>query len=290
MSGQLEASDYAIPSFANGSAGLPRQLDLIQARANARIRLARISPIDPGEYEVRLKKIGYNMYYGGGGSYLYQPIPKNACTTIKSLLLEVEGLLVDDNWWQRHQKEYNGFPGTDRLPLERQIDVFEGRTETFKFVFVRNPYSRLASAYLDKIRKNVTPHIVKNVRTSAAQLGLTLSEPITFAQFVSVVCRQSLSEMDQHWSPQFHEGRFRFVNFDFIGRMEALDSDLTYVLERIGADKSIFARGYFRHNETGSSVELWETVPSDLRRLFLKYFGIDFDILQYPRRIPGFRS
>ena len=238
MSGQLKGSDYTIASLANVSTGLSRQLNLIEARAYVRTPLARVIPIDRGEYEVLLKKIGYNMYYGGGGSYLYLPIPKNACTTIKTLLLQVEGLPVDDNCWQRHQKEYNGFPGTSHLPLEKQLDVFEGRTNTFKFVFVRNPYARLASAYIDKIRKNVAPHIVKRIRFSAAQFGIALSEPITFTQFVNIVCRQSLTEMDQHWYPQFYAGRFGIVNFDFVGRMEALDTDLTYVLERIGADES----------------------------------------------------
>ncbi len=288
MSGQLKGSDYTIASLANVSTGLSRQLNLIEARAYVRTPLARVIPIDRGEYEVLLKKIGYNMYYGGGGSYLYLPIPKNACTTIKTLLLQVEGLPVDDNCWQRHQKEYNGFPGTSHLPLEKQLDVFEGRTNTFKFVFVRNPYARLASAYIDKIRKNVAPHIVKRIRFSAAQFGIALSEPITFTQFVNIVCRQSLTEMDQHWYPQFYAGRFGIVNFDFVGRMEALDTDLTYVLERIGADESIFARAQFRHNETRSSTELWNTVPSDVQRLFLKIFGIDFDVLQYPRRMPAF--
>jgi len=288
MSGQLKGSDYTIASLANVSTGLSRQLNLIEARAYVRTPLARVIPIDRGEYEVLLKKIGYNMYYGGGGSYLYLPIPKNACTTIKTLLLQVEGLPVDDNCWQRHQKEYNGFPGTSHLPLEKQLDVFEGRTNTFKFVFVRNPYARLASAYIDKIRKNVAPHIVKRIRFSAAQFGIALSEPITFTQFVNIVCRQSLTEMDQHLYPKFYAGRFGIVNFDFVGRMEALDTDLTYVLERIGADESIFARAQFRHNETRSSTELWNTVPSDVQRLFLKIFGIDFDVLQYPRRMPAF--
>ena len=102
------------------------------------------------EYKLPVKKIGYDMYYGGDGSYLYQPIPKNACTTIKTLLLEVEGLPVDQNVWRRHQKEYNRFPGTNHLTIQEQLDIFEGRTDTFKFVIVRNPYARLASAYFDK--------------------------------------------------------------------------------------------------------------------------------------------
>jgi hypothetical protein len=238
-------------------------------------------------FSVRLEKIGYHMYYGGGGAYLYQPIPKNACTTIKTLLLQLEGLPVDSNWWHRHQKEYNRFPGTHRLPLKQQLDIFEGRTNTFKFVFVRNPYARLASAYNDKLRVNVAPHIVRNIETSAAIQGVKLSKPIGFAEFISVVSRQSLAEMDQHYRPQYYEGRFLVVKFDFVGRMEALSSDLTYVLEQIDAPESIIAQANRRNNETGSSVEFWDSVPADVRGLFLKTFEIDFDVLRYPRRIPG---
>jgi dermatan 4-sulfotransferase 1 len=246
-------------------------------------------PNDAREYQLRPEKIGYSMYYGGRGAYLYQPIPKNACTSIKTLLLEVEGLPVDDNSWYRHQKEYNGFPGTNHLPLEEQLDVFEGRTDTFKFVFVRNPYARLASAYSDKLGMNLAPHIVRKIGVSAAQHGIALSKPITFPELVSVVCRQSLAEMDFHYRPQYYEGRFEIVKYDFVGRMETLDADLTYVLKRIGAADTVVARAHQRLNGTGSSAELWENVPADVHQLFLKVFGIDFDVLQYPRRLPELR-
>jgi hypothetical protein len=66
---------------------------------------ALLEPVDQTGYTLRLEKIGYHMYYGGNGTYLYQPIAKCACSTIKTLLLRLEGLPVDDNIWRRHQKE-----------------------------------------------------------------------------------------------------------------------------------------------------------------------------------------
>jgi hypothetical protein len=226
------------------------------------------------------------MYYGGGGAYLYQPIPKCACTTIKTLLIELEGLPVDSNVWRRHQKEYNGFPGTDHLPIQEQCDIFEGRTPTFKFVIVRNPYSRLVSAYSDKIRRNPAPYLIRKIKKAAADQGVALSDPITFEQFITVVSRQSLEEMDGHYRPQYFEGRFGIVKYDFVGRMEAMPYDLMYAFERIGAPESVIARANERHNVAGASFTLWETVSAEALQSFLATFAIDFDVLQYPRRLP----
>jgi len=259
------------------------------ARSVGRSAMIRVARERAGEieYPVRLEKIGYHMYYGGDGAYLYQPIPKCACTTIKTLLLKVEGLPVDDNVWRRHQKEYNCFPGTRHLPIRDQLDIFEGRTETFKFVFVRNPYARLASAYCDKVLLNPAAYLIRKIRKSAADLGTELSDPITFEQFVSVVSRQSLEEMDPHCRPQYYEGRFATVKYDFIGRVEAMPGDLVYAFERIRAPESIIARVNERHNVAGSSCEVWETVSPEVHRRFLATFEIDFDTLQYPRRLPA---
>ena len=199
----------------------------------------------------------------------------------------MEGLPVDDNVWRRHQKEYNYFPGTNHLTIQEQLDIFEGRTGTFKFVIVRNPYARLASAYCDKIRSNPAAYLIRKIRKSAADQGTMLSDPITFEQFVTVVSRQPLGEMDAHCRPQYYEGRFAIVKYDFIGRMEAMPRDLVHALERIGAPDSIIARVNERHNVAGSSSKLWEAVSPEVHRLFLATFGIDFDALQYTCRLPS---
>jgi hypothetical protein len=125
--------------------------------------------------------------------------------------------------------------------------------------------------------------MISQIRKSAAEQGTTLSDKISFPEFVSVVSRQSLAEMDIHCRPQYYEGRFGVVKFDFIGRMEAMSRDLPYVLKRINAPESIIARVNERHNVAGSSMELWDTVPAEVKRLFLATYAIDFDLLGYSR-------
>ncbi len=79
--------------------------------------------------------------------------------------------------------------------------------------------------------------MIRKIKKSAAEHGIELSDPITFQQFVSVVCRQSLEEMNAHCRPQYYEGRFGVVKYDFIGRVETLPGDLVYAFERIGSSR-----------------------------------------------------
>ena len=92
--------------------------------------------------------------------------------------------------------------------------------------------------------------------------------------------------MDGHCRPQYFEGRFGIVKYDYVGRMESMPYDLMYAFERIGASESLIARVNERHNVAGSNLKLWDTVSGEVVRSFLAAFAIDFDSLQYPHRLP----
>jgi hypothetical protein len=81
-----------------------------------------------------------------------------------------------------------------------------------------------------------------------------------------------------------HCGRFDVIKFDFVGRFEMLTSDLTYVLERLGAPAEMMHRAIRPVLPEDSSLALWATVPAETRTLFLKKFAIDFESLRYPMR------
>jgi hypothetical protein len=249
------------------------------------VRRQTVTEMSAEAYVVPWRMVGHSVYYGRDGAYLYQPIPKCACTTIKTLLLEYEGLAVDENPWRRHSKRFNNFPGTTELGEQQQRDIYEGRTTTFKFVIVRNPYRKLASVYSDKVVKRV-PFVMRKLANAAARHGVTLSNPVTFEEFVDLICRQGIKEMDAHWRPQYVTGRFATIRYDFVGRVENMPDDLVYALQRIGAPPSIVERASQRYNETGSDIAIWSTVSPELRERFVGRFAIDFDTLGYPRELP----
>jgi len=236
--------------------------------------------------------VAYNVYYGGGGKYMYQSIPKCACTTIKTVLLELEGLRVDDNEWKRHQKDNNKFPGANGM-TERQLnELFRDRTKTFKFVVVRDPYTRLASAYKDKIRMETKLRAkfwLNIVKDAALEQGVELSPEITFEEFVRVVSNQPIEQMDSHWRPQYFEGRFGIIKFNFVGHMEMLHCDLPYILEQIDAPEYLHKKAAEQHNVTGAQMAIWDSVSAEVRQKFMKTFEIDFDTLRYPYRTPRIR-
>ncbi len=236
----------------------------------------------------RNQMLSLSTYYSARGNYLYRAIPKCACTTVKNALIELEGLPLDPNPTRRHNKRLNKFPGTESLTPQQEADLFAGRTDTFKFVIVRDPYSRLASAYADKIGGHYSGRRgtfwLDQIKKSAAAQDVALSEKISFDEFVRVVSGQTRAEMDVHWRQQYHIARFDVIKFDFIGRTETISLDFAYILERIKAPAEIMHRAIKPHNVTGSGLAMWTMVSGETRRLFLKSFAIDFETLRYPMR------
>ncbi len=242
------------------------------------------SIVQPG---LNMETVAYNVYYGKGGKYLYQSIPKCACTSVKTILLELEGLPIDPEEWPRHDKGKNGFPGAHHLTPEALDDLFQGRTDTFKFVIVRDPYTRLASAYQDKIRMLNRPRStfwIRSVQKAAAKQDIAITDDISFEEFVRVISGQPIEDMDPHWRPQYFEGRFGLIKFDYIAHLEMLSSDLPYILERIEAPDHLHRRAAEPHNVTNAHVALWSSVSQEARHEFLETFAIDFDTLHYPYR------
>jgi len=242
---------------------------------------------DTRDAKQNLSAIGHGVYFGGDGSYLYQPIPKCGCTSIKTILLELENLPVNPDEWTRHNKAHNRFPGTDHLPAARQQAIFDGKTETFKFVVVRDPFTRMASVYADKILggydKN-SRYWINLIKRAAAELDLPLSEKITFEEFVRVASTQAIRDMDPHWRHQYHVGHLDIIKFDFVGHLEMLTSDFLYVLERIKAPKTLMQKAARHHNVTGAGLAMWAQVSAETRLRFTRTFEIDFDTLHYPLR------
>jgi predicted O-methyltransferase YrrM len=231
--------------------------------------------------------VAYHVYYGNEGKYLYQSIPKCACTSIKTILLELEGLPIDENEWMRHDKGKNQFPGVSHLTLDEQRKIFQGGTDTFKFVIVRDPYTRMTSVYQDKIAmvtRKRSRHWTDLIRHAATEQGIELSENISFEEFVRVASAQPLEAMDAHWRPQYFEGRFNYIKFDYIGHLEMLSSDMAYILERLDAPAHLFRSIDKPHNVTGAAMAMWTGVSSEVRSAFLKTYAIDFDTLRYPFR------
>ncbi len=222
-----------------------------------------------------------NTLFSAPEGYLFQAIPGCRAASVKPLLTDLH-LLSGANAPALVAK-----PSPELLPAEVRAELSAAASSYLRFVFVRDPYTRLAAAFNNKIARGFREgrhHVIDIVKAAAATLGITLSEPITFDEFVRVVAAQEVDAMDPLWRPQFLEGHFARVNYDVIGRVETLATDLSYVLERLGAPADFMHRAILPTHSDGARLGVWSETKAATRAAFLKTFEIDFDSLRYPKR------
>ena len=146
--------------------------------------------------------------------YVYVETPKVGCSTIKDTLQRMElnfPDLVREDANDIHDRKYSPLLSPSQTC---GFDRLLSNSDYFIFCFVRNPYTRLLSAYLDKI-VNGSPH-KKSILIAMGEDPSNLDKEITFSEFVDVVCDLPIIDMDVHWRPQYYQTFNDLINFDFI--------------------------------------------------------------------------
>lgn len=212
--------------------------------------------------------------------YVYVENAKVACSSIKLILQRME---LDDTDY--HGEDLLDIHTRIYSPMIRPAQVgsfsaFVSRSNVTKFCFVRNPYTRLLSAYLDKIVNNMPAKI--EVLQALGSDGENINRMVSFTEFVDVVERQTIAEMNPHWRIQYYQTFQEQIEYDFIGRFESLDQDLKKILVKVNLDFQRYWGREERH-ATNSEESLNRYYTSDLEA---KVFGIykkDFDEFGYSR-------
>lgn len=109
------------------------------------------------------------------------------------------------------------------LAEESRLHYFPKLTRGyFKFAFVRNPWDRLVSGWMNKV---VESNFFGFDESELARMR-------QFENFVDHVAGLDMAKCDRHVALQ--SSLIDLNNVDFIGRMERFDEDLSLVLDRIG--------------------------------------------------------
>lgn len=129
----------------------------------------------------------------------------------------------------------------------------------FSFTFIRNPYARLVSAYLNKIKNNT--RLIETLHEH------NMYPDMPFTDFIWQVCIETDGVSDEHWKSQHI---FIPSWIDFVGTMENLDKDFDTVSKLVGFNNYGLERINHTTDEGG-----WNTKPTESRDFvdFMSYYN-----------------
>ncbi len=217
--------------------------------------------------------------------FIYFVVQKVACTSIKTALLP----LFDTNLDKRKDTLESGpsksgvhkfFDQSGYQITKRQlVKELDGKyRDYFKFAFVRNPWDRLLSCYLNKLTEG-GPGL-----KSPPSLAARVYPGMTFAEFVEVVSEVPDKEANIHFKSQCSvicgRGDDKPIMANFIGRFENLVSDFEIVMRKIGDDR-VEQLPHLMHSKGRGSVPYTKFYDDRLRELVYRRYKDDIDIFGY---------
>lgn len=158
-------------------------------------------------------------------------------------LREFRGLADVSEGRYRGFKKAREFPFA---PLRGYVHAFRFAEDYAFAAFVRNPYRRLRSAWLDKLAfghrdgypRSTRRRVLDPLRRFAREHNLSgggVNEPIPFATFVAYVEAEPAGKRDHHWDEQYAVLLMRHVRFAHVYQLETQYREgLTQIFTRLG--------------------------------------------------------
>ena len=223
-------------------------------------RLSRIKKVchrshafrSPQELELVPSRF-FHLYVNDDHKFIYCEVPKVACTNWKRILLILTGKMnttdplalpadgVHDSLQNTYLKKLSSYSPKE---IRHRLDNY------YKFVFVRNPLERILSAYKNKFTLTYNTYfhmhygrkIIKRFRKNPSAKSLETGSDVTFPEFIRYLLDPATTKKDlfnAHWRQYYQLCLPCLVNYDFIGKFDTLDADISSVLSHLHVDHMI---------------------------------------------------
>ncbi|XP_060945201.1 carbohydrate sulfotransferase 12-like [Limanda limanda] len=236
---------------------------------------------------------------------IYCFVPKVACTNWKNVMAVLSQSMISPSTGKPYTDpndipeglvhNHDFFSLSEFGSLSRHLMELKLQHYT-KFLFVRDPFVRVISAFRDKFGR-INQHwyellgmsmlrryghisgALPNKSSEAFAAGINL----TFLQFIKYVL-DTETEPNVHWKQVYRLCHPCQVGYDFIGRMETQESDAHHLLKLLKVDH-LFSFPSSTRNLTAASweQEWFAQIPIPMRRELYKMYEADFELFGYPK-------
>ena len=154
-------------------------------------------------------------------------------------------------------------------------------SKNVSFFFVREPYGRLLSAYMDKLFvpntvywKVVGRYIVSNFRTNASSQSLRCGHDVTFPEFIRYVIhsQETGKFRDGHFVPIHDHCRMCKRHFDYIGHLETFSEDVAYILDAVHSPYN-YSKDYSSNTLRFLSIRTLKMMRAEVMQCMTLYEG-----------------
>jgi hypothetical protein len=234
-------------------------------------------------------RLTQTSYVSTKHKYVYLEVPKAACTRLKYIIHTLEQLRPVPVTFDRlpetrlfmfiHDRERFEMPSLADFP-EDEITRILAEDEYFKFTFVRNPYSRLVSAWMNKLYfiepglENLY-HAIKNNFPDCVD-----GRYITFEGFVKYINEfENIRTCNPHYRLQSDLIMANAIEYDMVAKVEKFDEGIKQLETRIGVSN-------LDNSKSGSSNESygedWRShYTPELADIVYKLYKNDFEQFEY---------
>ncbi|XP_071950640.1 carbohydrate sulfotransferase 11-like [Antedon mediterranea] len=180
--------------------------------------------------------------------------------------------------WKKH------VPSLYTFPVSKQKHILATYT---KFMFVRHPFTRLLSAFTDKMKtkdgkyQRGADKIIDKIK--AHRYDENATEKVEFVDFINLVVSNVYTDL--HWSDMYKICRPCNIHYDIIGHFEDMSNDAKYILTLSNVTSVGFPEPSKSHvtysSDNDKIFKAFSTLPvSMLADLYYK-FKYDFTLFDY---------
>ncbi|XP_045188422.2 carbohydrate sulfotransferase 8-like [Mercenaria mercenaria] len=159
----------------------------------------------------------------------------------------------------------------------KKLKGLQNISGVFAFMFVREPYSRLFSAYENKLFhpnkfwRGLGTDIIREVRHNASKLSKHLGHDVTFTELIEYVVKlaEQGRQLNEHLAAMHTMCNPCRQHFDFVGKLETMTEDLVYLVHK-WKTRGILSNDMIFTEDVEAEIK-YERSLGRIRHMFLTY-------------------